>query len=371
MDEIWDAIFEQERAKLILSKIYKERRVPHAFLFSGPDGVGKFFTALQFSKLLNKSEDSPHLNTIQKKIASLQEPYLKLVLPLPRGKGEGADDTATEKLSKEIIESLNEEIQKKISNPYHRITIENANTIKISSIREITKFIVTSADEINYRFIFILDANLMNDTAQNAILKNLEEPPEGIIFFFITSDKEKLLQTIQSRCWQVNFEYLTVNSIAEILVNYFSIEKELAEKVAPFSEGSPLVALDLINNQFEDILERTISILRYSLAKKYHSAYKEISEFLKNSSDKSIGILSRMIKTWLSDVVKNRYSIPEYYFSEHIDTLSKFNNKFAHADISKIFHSLDNLEILQIRNANLNVISLNLIFEIASLSIRK
>ncbi len=371
MDAIWDPIFEQERAKLILSRIYKERRVPHAFLFTGANGVGKFFTALQFSKLLNGSSSNYESESVIHKISLLQEPYVKLILPLPRGKGESAEDSATEKLSKDVIESINEEISAKIRNPYHKIKIDNANTIKINSIRDIRKFITTSADECEYRIIIIIDAHLMNEAAQNAILKNLEEPPEGIIFFFITSEIEKLLPTILSRCWHVNFDPLSSESVSKILIDYFNFEAQLAQKVSLFSEGSPLAAIDLIDNQFETILARTISVLRYSLAKRYHSAYKEISEFLKNSSDQSIEILARMIKIWLSDVMKNKHSSFDYYFSDYIDTMNKFNSRYSGAEIGRIFQSLDNLERLQINNANLNVVSLNLIFEIASLSIRK
>lgn len=371
MSTIWDNVFEQEKAKNILSKMFDERRVPHAFLFTGPEGVGKYFTALQFAKMLNTSPDDANSLRITNKISSLQEPYIKLVFPMPRGKGEAADDSATEKLSQEIIDSINEEIQNKIINPYHKITIKNANTIKINSVREIRKYITTTTDYINYRFILILDAHLMNETAQNAILKSLEEPPEGIIFVFITSDLERLLPTIKSRCWQIIFEPLSSQSVSEILSKHFSVEKSLADKVSILSEGSPLIALELIANQFELILEKTISILRYSLAKKYHSAYKELSDFIKNSTNHSIVTLSRMIKLWLNDVIKNRHSIFQYYFVDYVETLSKFNSKFHTADINRIFYSLDNLEKLQIKNANLNVVNLNLIFEIASLSIRK
>ena len=371
MNEILDVVFGQEKIKNILFKMSKERRVPHAFLFSGPEGVGKYFTALQFAKMINSIQDEADSLFINKKISSLQEPYIKLIFPLPRGKGESADDSATEKLPQDIVDSMRDEIQNKISNPYHKIYIKGANTIKINSIREIRKYITTTVDNIDYRFILIQDAHLMNETAQNAILKSLEEPPEGFIFVFLTSDDEKLLPTIKSRCWQLNFEPLSNKSVSEILIEYFSIDKKSADKSSMLSEGSPIIALELINNQFEIILEKTISILRYALAKKYHSAYRELSEFIRNNTEHSIISLSRMIKSWLDDVIKNRHSIYDYYFIDYVETFTKFNTKFHAANIGRIFCSLDNLEKLQIKNANLNVIILNLIFEIASLSIRK
>jgi len=94
--------------------MFDQRRVPHAFLFSGPEGVGKFFTALQFAKMVNTTQDKANSLFINSKFSALQEPYIKLVFPLPRGKGESADDSATEKLSQDIIDSISDEIKIKL-----------------------------------------------------------------------------------------------------------------------------------------------------------------------------------------------------------------------------------------------------------------
>jgi len=371
MNHNWDALFEQIKAKEILTRIIESRRVPHAFLFYGQEGVGKFFSAIQFAKLLNSNHDSPTNETIYKRISALQEPYVKLILPLPRGKGETSDDSAIDKLSSDIIESIQEEVQKKRINPYYKINIENANLIKISSIRDVRKFVNINIDEMEYRFIIIYDAHLMNEQAQNALLKNLEEPPEGIIFILLTSDKNKLLPTIQSRCWQIQFEPLSEEAIKEILESYFFIKKEIIEKVIPFVEGSPLHAIDLIQNDFENGLERTVSFLRFSLAKRYNSAYRELIAFTEYNENNSIKILIMLIKKWLNDIIKNKYSITNgYYFNDYKETLFKFNSKFQKVSISKIFQILESMENNIDRNLNLNVLYLNLIFEIASLSIR-
>ena len=371
MNEVWSNLFEQVKVKEILTRIYGSRRVPHAFLFYGQEGVGKFFTAIQFAKLMNTPLDSPIDKNLEKRMSALQEPYIKLILPLPRGKGETGEDSSTEKLSKDIIESILAEIQKKKLNPYYKINIENANTIKISSIRDIRKFVNINIDEMEYRFIIISDAHLMNEQAQNALLKNLEEPPEGIIFILISSDKNKLLPTIQSRCWQIHFEPLSEEAVKEILASYFLIAKEIVEKVIHFVEGSPLNAIDLIQNDFENGLERTVSFLRYSLARRYSSAFRELTAFTENDVNNSLKILIILIKTWLNDIIKNKYSVnDEYYFNDYKETLVKFNSKFQNVSISKIFQILESLENYMDRNLNLNVLYLNLIFEIASLSIR-
>ncbi|NJD23696.1 MAG: hypothetical protein FIA82_13680 [Melioribacter sp.] len=370
MNQLWDKIPGQIRAKEILAKICESRRVPHAFLFCGNEGVGKFFTAIQFACILNQKSDQTKSDSIFHKISALQEPYLKLIIPLPRGKGETGDDNATEKLSKDVLLTIAEEIGEKSKNPYHKISVEDANNIKINSIREITKFVNTTIDELDYRFVIIEDAHLMNDQAQNALLKNLEEPPEGIIFILLTTNKNKLLQTIQSRCWQINFEPLSAGLIKTVLVKYFFIEQEIASRISFFAEGSVTSAKNLLNTDFNVLLAKTISFLRFSLGKKYNLAYNELSIFLKQSPDGSIKQITQLIKIWFNDVARNKYSLIQYFFEDYKETLVKFNERFNRTRILEIFNSIDKLEESEDKNINLNVVCLSLIFEIASISIR-
>lgn len=370
MKEIWDNIYEQKNVKEILNGIYDSRRVPHAFLFYGTDGVGKFNTALHFAKLLYTNRNYPDQDYAIKKISKLQEPYVKLVLPLPRGKGESSEDSSTDKLTKDQIELLHCEINNKVENPYYKITIENANTIKINSIRDIKRFLDISYNDIPLRFLFIVEADLMNDQAQNALLKSLEEPPEGIVFFLLTSNREKLLQTIQSRCWSVNFEPLSNESIKNILISDFGVEETIANQAAFFSNGSVTNALNLANKEFQTLLEGTISFLRFAIGKKYHSAYKELTSLLQHQSEEEYKQVIELIKNWLNDVLRIRLSYNKFYFENYKDTFTKFNQRYSKCSIQEILTSLDLLEEYYNKNLNLNVLILNIIFELASLSSR-
>ena len=65
----------------------------------------------------------------------------------------------------------------------------------------------------------------MNEESQNALLKNLEEPPDGVIIILCTSSPEKLRETIRSRCWKVNFRPLPSQIVKEILINKFCISE--------------------------------------------------------------------------------------------------------------------------------------------------
>ena len=369
MTDFLSIVNEQEKVKKILESIHNSRRVPHAFLFYGPEGVGKFFTSLQFAKLLYSDYGNGSNETILSKISQLQEPYIKLIMPLPRGKGESSDDSSIEKLSKEQLDNLKEEIKNKIENPFYKITIDKANTIKINSIRDIKKYLELSYSDLPYRFVIILESDLMNDQAQNALLKSLEEPPEGTVFFLITTDKDKLLSTVQSRCWPVHFEPLSNNAVKQILVNNFGIEEEIARKASLFGNGSVLHALSLAEDEFQSTLESIISFLRYSIGKKYHSAYKELNQLLDDDSENLILVIN-LIKNWLSDVLKERNDFDSYFFEDYKDTFTKFNQRYSDSSVEKVYHSLDLLEEYYGRNLNLNVLILNLIFELSTLTSR-
>ncbi|MFA3781906.1 ATP-binding protein [Melioribacteraceae bacterium 4301-Me] len=371
MQDFFNEIVNQNTAKNILQSIYNSGRVPHAFLFFGPEGVGKFNTAIQFAKILNSNTNTKNADAVISKINSFFEPYVKLVMPLPRGKNETGDDSPTEKLSDDVLETINLELQKKRDNLYHKITIENANSIKINSIRDIKRFIAFNYADVNKRIIIILEAHLMNEEAQNALLKSLEEPPEGIVFILLTSDKNKLLPTILSRCWQVDFEPLQPNDIEIILQKFFKIDRQISTHVSKFADGSVYKALQLIENDFEKLLETTIQILRYSLGKRYFTAYNALKEITNDFSNALLKMIIDLIIKWFDDTYKNKSSYDNYYFKDFLDTIEKFNNKFNSVDIPNVITNLERLKELIDKNVSLNIISLCLIFEIAAITIGK
>ena len=370
MKNRWNGIYGQQSIIEILEKLISSSSIPHAFLFTGIEGIGKELTAIRFTESVNETNNSD-FDRIRKIISSFSEPYVKYIYPLPRGKNENDDSGPFEKLSQDDLDNIKEQVQRKVQNPYYRLDIEKANVIKKSSIKDIKKFLSMSFSDIKFRTVLISDAHFMNEEAQNALLKNLEEPPEGVIFILTTPYPGLLRETIKSRCWALNFKPLNNYEIKEILVNYFKIEENLAESVAPFSNGSVTNALDLIDNDFYFLLDKTISILRYSFARKYHSALEEMSFFLKENSADLMRILIQMIIIWLNDIQKNRIGNQNYFFSKYSETLEKFNSKFHELEINETVVKLDYLNTVIKNNVNLNLIASNIIFELSALTDRK
>jgi len=359
----------QKKAKDILYRFLDSDKIPHALLFSGLEGIGKDFTAIKFTQALNSTlQKSISNENIIRKIELLSEPYLKYIFPLPRGKNETDNSTPTEKLTSDDMEIIYEQLNHKILNPYHKISIPKANFIRINSIREIRKFLSLDYSELAYRVILISEAHLMNEEAQNALLKNLEEPPEHVIFILTTSQPSKLRTTIKSRCWRINFDPLSENELIFVLKKFFDIDEKLAESVAPFSDGSVQSALSLLEMDFVNLKEKTISILRYSLGKKFNSAFDEINTVLSGNSSENFQVLVKLIITWLNDLQKYRLQTDKIFFSDYEQTLEKFHSKFPDTELNEIVLKLDKLSALIRNNVQVPLLSANLVLELSSLT---
>ncbi len=372
MQNYWEGIYGQTSVINILTKLIDNSKIPHALLFTGSDGVGKEFTAIRFAQALNAkfsaTDESEKANNL---ISRYTEPYIKYITPLPRGKNETESNGPFEKLSSEENELFHSQLSEKIKNPYFKIQIPKANQIKISSIRDINKFLSFNFSDVSHRIVLISDAHLMNEAAQNALLKNLEEPPEGIIFILSTQYPNLLRETIRSRCWSLPFQPLKDEDVKDILINHFNIDSQLAWEVAGFSGGSVRTALKLLEQEFEKLRDKTIIILRYSFGRKYNSALSEFQELVSNNSAETLKLIIQMIITWLTDVQKYRFESGDYYFTKHIETLEKFNARFPDLELREIIFKLDRLATVIHNNVNINTIMFNIVFELAMLTIPK
>ena len=217
----FEDIYGQELAIRILnSSIYKEHISP-AYLFSGPEGVGRKKTAKIFIKtILDKNLDKE--NT-KRKIESNNHPDLLWIQPsyIIQGKS----------ISQEKAKSEN-------------ISMKSPPQIRLNQIKEIIEFLGKKPLQSERSIVIIEDIEKMNESASNALLKTLEEPNSGL-FILITQRPEKLLSTIRSRCQIVPFIRLRDNDVnkiiqeSEIVHGVDDIPSERVKELIAFSNGSP------------------------------------------------------------------------------------------------------------------------------------
>ncbi|MCD6288578.1 MAG: DNA polymerase III subunit delta', partial [Candidatus Hydrogenedentes bacterium] len=183
-------------------------RVAHAYLFVGPDGVGKSLAAHEFAKALNCTEQTGepcNICAVCRLIDRRTHPDVVLIEPA----------SANRLIKTETIDQL----------------VDAAGGSPLEAKRKV--FIVIGADR-------------MNLSAANKFLKTLEEPPGNCVFILVTSRPSVLPATVMSRCQRIKFARLPQDVIEDILVKKHAIDVGEARVAARLSNGQASRALDFV-----------------------------------------------------------------------------------------------------------------------------
>lgn len=215
----------QSKAVALLSNALKNDRLAHAYLFTGPEGVGKATTARQFAATLlcsSNTTDGPcgSCNTCQQ-FASGNNPDFLHIRP------QGA-------------------------------------TIKINQVRDLKKTIGFPPLESPCRVILLDEVHTMRREAGNSLLKLLEEPPPDNILLLTAIDSEPILPTIVSRCQVIPFYPLSTELAAEIIQRNMDMSGEDAMNLARLTGGCPGLARTFNTEKLLPIYEEIISSLLQS-----------------------------------------------------------------------------------------------------------
>jgi DNA polymerase-3 subunit delta' len=233
------------QAKLTLTQGQARERLHHAYLFAGPEGVGKRRVAYAFIARLLCSSPDPTGE------ACGQCRHCRRVLETPgwyddKGPFPAKDDPP----------------QLAPRHPDVLTLVAHGNFIKISQVREALRVVPFQPVEAALRFVVIDDAHLMNDEAANALLKTLEEPPARTRFILVSSMPTNLLVTIRSRCQRIAFGRLADAEIAEILARR-GADATLADNAIALAQGSARLAIALLDDplvqQWDPLAKRLLA----------------------------------------------------------------------------------------------------------------
>jgi DNA polymerase-3 subunit delta' len=211
-----------QRVKDLLKRMLEARRVPGALLFSGPEGIGKKLFAIELAKALNCRTPNG-VEACDKCPACLR--IAKFNYP-QSDKSEDWD---------QIIRTDHADVG---------LVVAPKRVLKVEQMRAIEREANYRPFEGKARVFLIDDAEKLNDSSANALLKILEEPPPTSHIILITSRPAILLSTIRSRCQVVRFSPLTVAEIETYLLRDKKIEKDEARLRARLAGGSIARALE-------------------------------------------------------------------------------------------------------------------------------
>ena len=176
----FQSVVGQRALTATLINAIKNGKLAHAYLFCGPRGVGKTSCARIFAKTINCQN------------------------PTPEGESCGECESC------KAIEK---------GNSFNLVELDAASNNSVDNIRNITDQVNVPPQNGKYRVFIIDEVHMLSNSAFNAFLKTLEEPPKNVVFILATTERHKIIPTILSRCQVYDFRRITVNDIADHLAD--------------------------------------------------------------------------------------------------------------------------------------------------------
>lgn len=205
-------VYAQDHVTKILQSAIASKRIGHAYLFTGPRGVGKTSLARIMAKSLN-CEQGPTTQPCNKCTNCVE---------------------ITSGVSPDVIE------------------IDGASNTGVDDIRELQRELMYAASGAKYKIYIIDEVHMLSKNAFNALLKTLEEPPDNVIFIFATTEPHKVLPTIISRCQRYDFKRIPVEAIVARLKDLcqeegIKMDEESMYLIARKADGGLRDALSLLD----------------------------------------------------------------------------------------------------------------------------
>lgn len=277
--QTFDEVVDQNHIVKTLKNAIQKRHIAHAFLFSGERGVGKTSVARILAKALN-CENGP--------------------TPDPCNKCKFCEEI-TKGISTDVIE------------------IDGASNNSVEDIRNLREKIRFAPLNNRYKVYIIDEVHMLSQSAFNALLKTLEEPPAHAIFILATTEPYKIPDTIRSRCQCFDFRRISVNGIVKNLKKIASEEKiSISENallhIAKVSDGSMRDAQSIFERiisyageKIEDVdVEEILGLLDRKLLLEFSSA------LIERDAQKCLRILDK--------IYNSGYDLTQVYYSllEHL-----------------------------------------------------
>ncbi|MCA9537371.1 MAG: DNA polymerase III subunit delta' [Myxococcales bacterium] len=301
------------------------RRLHHAYLFAGPDGVGKALCAQGFAEALlcaTPRDDGDACGACNpcRRTAERQHPDLHIVARREKKAGE---------LERQI---------------------------RIEQVRELQRALSFKSFEGARRVVLLLEAEKMNPATANALLKTLEEPGPDTHFILVTAAPHTLLPTVISRCQRVRFAPLPRALVATKLVELGDLTPAAADLLAGLAEGSIGKGLNLMRS---DVLDRRQVILARADDPEGLDKVPELLDFAdelaRPEQRGTLPLVFHLLRTWYRDLLLVLTGLP-YEALVHRDLAARARQRAAGLDVDAVLGRLSLLnrteEAIFDRNAN-------------------
>ena len=245
---------------------------------------------------------------------------------------------------------------------------DKPNTISVDDIRpQLNNDIVIKPYSNQYKIYIVDEAEKMNQQAQNALLKTIEEPPAYAVIMLLTTNADSFLQTIRSRCITLNLKSVKNDVIKSYLMTEKKIPDYQADVCAAFAQGVVGKAIKLASSDdFNELKESALSLIK----RLDDIDLYEMGEAIKQISDYKLQVQDYfdLITVWYRDVLymKATNDVNGLIFKDEVYDIKKQASKHSYHGIETIIEALDKAK-LRI-NANVNF---DLVIELLLMTIKE
>ena len=370
----------QEQVKQRLIKSVKEGRMPHAQLFTGPEGTGKLSLAIAYAQYIScqkqGDDDSCGVCPSCHKFMKLIHPDLHFVFPiiLSEKKTDDDDKGPSGKLSDAFLIQWREVL---LSNPYiteadwyEMIGAENKQgIIGTTESSDVIRKLSLKSYESDYKTMIIWLPERMNQSAANKLLKLIEEPPVNTIFLMVSENPTQLLKTILSRTQIVKVPPIHRESIAVALVDRYQIDPAKAHEISRVSNGSFQKAISLVSvesdSTYFDLFRR---LMRLCYANDVLGLLDWVSDATSLGREQQKEMLTESLRL-LRETLMLNLDVEDisYLAGEEVDFGKKFSPFINRSNIYPVFNEF-NLAIDHIsRNGNPHIIFTDMCMKLVKL----
>jgi hypothetical protein len=265
----WKKLIGQSKVKETLAQAYRGGHLGHAYLFCGPEGVGKFQAALELSLALH----CEHPGIVPcyecdscRKLLNYADPDFHCVFPVALESNHKSGSQGSD-LSEEGWNYINEITMARLANPY-QVSGTKLLNIPIDWIRELNESIMRGSTSGKINIAVIGDVDLMQAGAANAMLKTLEEPPPKTLMLLLTKNLFSTPPTIRSRCQVIRFGTISGSELSAGLCGKFSFPEndQKLKQIIVCSGGSFGIACSLVDESMDIYFEQASTLFRICVA---------------------------------------------------------------------------------------------------------
>jgi DNA polymerase III subunit delta' len=365
----------QNEIKRRLIQTVHENRVSHAQLFFGPEGSRKLALAIAYAQFINCRNrifdpespgggDACGVCPSCIKFAKLIHPDLHFIFPVATTK-----EVDRNPVSKDFIKTfrdvlLENDFRLNLNDWYKTAGFEKKQgIINAEDCSEILRTLSYKSYESEFKVMIIWMADRLFHSAAPKILKILEEPPDKSLFILITENPEKIISTILSRTQTVKIPRLSDEDILQELTGKHSCPLEDARRIVPLAEGNMTRAIKIFRNDEDELffLEKFTAWMRHCHKNDLAKTLEFVGEIGKLGREKQKNFLAYSLRIIRNALLIN-YKNPHLASlnQEEQEFLLKFSRFITHENIISFSEELEKAQYHIERNANPNILFMDL-----------